>query len=263
MKKISILDVKAKKNKEKISMLTCYDYAFAKILNETDVDILLVGDSLGNNVLGYKDTLPVSINEMVHHTKAVVKGAERPLVVVDMPFMSYQVSEEQAIANAGFMIKETGAAAVKIEGGVYYKNLIEHLIRIGIPVMGHLGFTPQSYNQFGGFKVQAKTEEAVKQIINDAEVLQEAGVFAIVLELIPSEVARQITEAVSIPTIGIGAGKHCDGQVLVLYDILGINETNFKHNRKYMNLYTDIANSINKYSKDVKESRFPNAEESF
>jgi 3-methyl-2-oxobutanoate hydroxymethyltransferase len=214
--------VREMKNRgEKIAVLTTYDYPTAYLLDQSGLDILLVGDSLGMVVLGYTSTLPVTMEEMIHHTKAVCRGVERAMVIADMPFMSYQVSAEAALRNAGRFLKETDAQAVKLEGGREVAEMTRRMTVSGIPVMGHLGLTPQSVQQFGGFKVQGRGDEAARRILEDARNLEEAGVFSIVLEAVPSELAGEITRSLSIPTIGIGAGAVCDGQVLVTNDMLG------------------------------------------
>lgn len=212
----------AKKQGKKLTMLTAYDYSTAKLFDETGVDSMLVGDSLGMTMLGYDSTLPVTMEDMIHHTKAVVRGAKNALVVGDMPYMSYHLSVQQAVENAGRFIKEAGAQAVKLEGGAAFCPEIEAMTRASIPVVGHLGLTPQSINAFGGFKVQGKSEEAARKIIEDAQALEAAGAFAIVLECVPAKLAEIITAKVAVPTIGIGAGAGCDGQVLVYQDMLGM-----------------------------------------
>jgi 3-methyl-2-oxobutanoate hydroxymethyltransferase len=211
-----------KEQGDKITMLTCYDYSMAKLMDEAGINSLLVGDSLGMVMLGYPDTLSVTMEDMIHHTKAVARGAADTLVVGDMPFMSYQVSAAQAVENAGRLIKEGGAQAVKLEGGAAVEEQIRAITRASIPVMAHIGLTPQSVNVFGGFKVQGKSEDAARELIRDARIVEEAGAFAVVLEAIPSSVAKLITESLHIPTIGIGAGRYCDGQVLVYQDMLNL-----------------------------------------
>lgn len=266
MSKVTVTDLKTKKEDgEKITMLTAYDYPMAKVIDEVGIDIILVGDSLGMVVLGYDDTLAVTIGDMIHHTKAVNRGAEDALVVTDMPFMSYKTGDiSQTVKNAGRIIKESGAQAVKVEGGKEVAAEIEAVVRAGIPVMGHLGLTPQSINQFGGFKVQGKESEAAQKLIADAKALEEAGIFALVLECIPAVLTREVTEEVDVPTIGIGAGKESDGQVLVTQDMLGIfADFTPKFVRKYVNLNDDIKIALESYKRDVEAGEFPSQEESF
>jgi 3-methyl-2-oxobutanoate hydroxymethyltransferase len=253
-----------KQRGERITMLTAYDATFARLLDESHVDILLVGDSLGMVIQGNDTTLPVTMDEVVYHTRAVARGARRAQVVGDMPFMSYQAGIEQALVNAGRLIKEGGAHAVKLEGGAQHAELVRRLVACGIPVMGHIGLTPQSFHQMGGFKVQGREDGAAEQLIADALALEEAGAYSIVLEGIPTEIAARITEAVSVPTIGIGAGPHCDGQVLVIYDLLGMDDS-FKPKfvRRYEQLSTRIRTAVDAYVSDVKERAFPAAAESF
>lgn len=253
-----------KRRGEKIAMLTCYDATFARLLDESHVDILLVGDSLGMVIQGHETTLPVTIDEMIYHTRAVARGATRAHVVGDMPFMSYQTSVETAMTNAGRLIKEGGAHSVKLEGGAQHADLVARLVAVGIPVMGHIGLTPQSFHQLGGFKVQGRDPAAAERLIEDARSLERAGAYAIVLEGIPSEVAAQITAAIDIPTIGIGAGPDCDGQVLVVYDLLGMNDS-FKPRfvRTYEKLATRIRTAVDAYVGDVRGANFPGEQESF
>ena len=221
--KITIIDLKEKKKaKEKITMLTAYDYPTSELVDEAGVDTILVGDSLGMVVLGYKDTLAVTLDEMIHHARAVVRGAKRAMVIIDMPFMTYQIGREQAMSNAARAIQESGADAVKLEGGEEIIEAVKGITGAGIPVIGHLGLTPQSVGQMGGFKVQGKDMQTALKMVNDARMLEEAGAFGIVLECVPWLLARLITEQLSIPTIGIGAGEHCDGQVLVYHDVMGL-----------------------------------------
>ncbi|MDI6779460.1 MAG: 3-methyl-2-oxobutanoate hydroxymethyltransferase [Bacteroidota bacterium] len=256
--------VEMKKSGEKISALTAYDYIIAKMLDDAGIDIILVGDSLGNVFQGQETTLPVTVDEIIYHTKAVRRAVKRSLVVVDMPFLSYQISIEDAVRNCGRVLKETGAEAVKIESGKPMVKTIRRLVDIGIPVMGHLGLTPQSIHKFGSYEVRGKAKTEAENILKDAKELEKAGAFSIVLEKIPSGLAKKVTASVSIPTIGIGAGKHCDGQILVCYDMLGMFEDfQPKFARKYANLAKIIRNSFDNYLKDVKEGKFPNKEESF
>lgn len=264
MSKITVKDIINKKGKEKISALTAYDYQMASIMENTDIDIILIGDSLGNVILGYDTTLPVTIEDIIHHTQAVVRGAKRPLIVADMPFMSFQLGPKDAVRNAGRIIKESGAKAVKIEGGEDMAEIVQGLVKTGIPVMGHVGLNPQKINILGSFSVQNKGERGFESLLADAKAIEEAGAFSIVLELVPMEASKIVTEALSIPTIGIGAGPHCDGQILVVNDMLGFDENSyFKHSRKYLNLGKDIRDAINRYVKDVKDGDFPNEKESF
>ncbi|GAB6099798.1 3-methyl-2-oxobutanoate hydroxymethyltransferase [Halanaerocella petrolearia] len=250
---------------EKITMLTAYDYPMAKAIDEAGIDVILVGDSLGMVVLGYEDTLAVTVEDMIHHSKAVTRGANNSLVVTDLPFMAYKVDDiSYTVKNAGRIIKESGAQAVKLEGGSKIIEEIEAIIKAGIPVMGHLGLTPQSVNQFGGFKVQGKDTDAAKKLLEDAKKLEEAGVFSLVLECIPAELANRVTKELSIPTIGIGAGKDCTGQVLVSQDMLGVsNDFVPKFVRQYSDLNEEISQALRRYKEDVKSGEFPNSEESF
>jgi len=261
----TILDIKKMKALgEKITMLTAYDYGMASILDESDIDILLVGDSLGNVALGYESTLPVTMDDMVRHTQAVARGSQKAMLVADMPFLSYQVSPESAMANAGRLLKEGNAQAVKLEGGREHADIIHKMTYAGIPVMAHLGLTPQSVNQLGGYKVQGKQEDAAEIIMQDAKCLEEAGAFSLVLECVPEKLAADITAALSIPSIGIGAGVHCDGQVLVINDMLGMNDRMTpKFVKKYAQLNVDIKNAVKLYIKDVKTSAFPDDKHSF
>lgn len=262
IKRIRVPDLRRKKERgEKIVMLTAYDVAMARILDGAGVDVLLVGDSLGNVVLGYETTLPVTMDAMVHHTAAVSRGARRALVVADMPFLSYQASVEDAVRNAGRLLSQGGAAAVKLEGGAPELDAVRRLVEIGIPVMGHLGLTPQSVHQLGGFRQQARHEEDAQRMIEEARALESAGAFSIVLENIPAGVARRVTDALSIPTIGIGAGPHCDGQVLVLYDMIGLSQGAVPpFVRRYAEVGAAMRQAVEEYSADVRKGRFPQAE---
>jgi len=263
--RITINQVKQMKQKgEKITMLTAYDYSTARIIDEVGIPLILVGDSLGMVVLGYESTIPVTMEEMLHHTKAVVRGTKRVMVVGDMPFMTYHISISGALRNAARFIQEGGAQAVKLEGGVTVAEKVRNIVNCGIPVMGHIGLTPQSIHQLGGYKVQGKTEEAAARLLEDARVLEQAGAFAIVLETIPSPLATLITKSVSIPTIGIGAGIGCDGQVQVISDILG-SFTDFvpKHAKQYAKLADIIRAAITEYDREVKAGSFPTEEQSF
>lgn len=254
----------AKSKGEKISMLTAYDYTTAQLLDEAGVDSILVGDSLGMTMLGYETTLEVTMDDMIHHTKAVVRGTKNALVIGDMPFLSYHVSIEETIRNAGRFIKEAGAQAVKLEGGREMVDKIKALVAAKIPVIGHLGLTPQSVNMFGGFKVQGKGAEQAQEILDDARALEAAGVFAIVLECVPSALAKKITEAIGIPTIGIGAGADCDGQVLVIQDVLGMyTGLQPKFVKRYKETGEDIKEATRAYIKDIDSGAFPAKEHTF
>ena len=261
----TILDIKKMKMQgEKITMLTAYDYTMASILDESNIDILLVGDSLGNVVLGYDSTLPVTMEDMLHHTKAVSRAVRNAMIVADMPFLSYQISPEAALANAGRFLKEADAQAVKLEGGREFAEVVHKITYAGIPVMAHLGLTPQSVHQLGGYKVQGKKEDAAEIMIQDAKILEEAGAFSVVLECVPEKLAAEITGSLSIPTIGIGAGVSCDGQVLVVNDMLGMYERMTpKFVKKYANLNLEIRNAVKRYIEDVKTNSFPDSEHSF
>lgn len=263
--KITSADFRTMKNSgDKISMVTAYDYSTARLVDESGIDSILVGDSLGMVMLGYPDTLSVTMEDMIHHCSAVVRGAKNALVICDMPFMSYQTSVYDAVKNAGRLIKEGRAAAVKLEGGVEFAEHIKAIVNASIPVCGHLGMTPQSVNAFGGFKVQGKTVEAAKKLITDALALEEAGVFAIVLECVPAELAEYISKLLAIPTIGIGAGVGCDGQVLVYQDLTGIfNDFTPKFVKRYLNAGEMIRNAFVDYNYEVKHGKFPTAEHSF
>lgn len=259
MNKFTILDFeRCKREGEKITMVTAYDYTYAQIVEQAGVETILVGDSLGMTVLGYEDTLPVTMEDMIHHGKAVCRGAKNPFVVIDMPFMSYHVSVEQAVENAGRLIKETGANAVKLEGGRNVLEKIRAIVDAQIPVMGHIGLTPQSINALGGFKVQGKTLAVARKLLEDAQSLQEAGCFSIVIEGIPAELATFLTKRLDIPTIGIGAGPGCDGQVLVLQDMLGLfTDLSPKFVKNYAQLRGTTVEALQEYVKEVKQSLFP------
>ncbi len=264
-KRLSITDLKAmKKRGEKIVMITAYDYPSARLVEEAGVPLILVGDSLGMVVLGYDSTIPVTMEEMLHHIRAVVRGTRRAHVVADMPFMSYQASSQEALRNAGRMLKEGGAQSVKLEGGLRVAETVRLLVEAGIPVMGHLGLTPQSVHQFGGYKVQGKTPAAAVKLVNDALSLEEAGAYAIVLETIPAQLAKVISERVTVPTIGIGAGPHCDGQVQVFHDMLGLF-TDFvpKHAKRYAHLGEAVIEGVRQYAAEVRQGTFPSERESF
>jgi 3-methyl-2-oxobutanoate hydroxymethyltransferase len=263
--RITITQIKEMKQKgEKITMLTAYDYATAKIVDEAGIPLILVGDSLGMVVLGYESTIPVTMEEMLHHTKAVVRGTKQAMVIGDMPFMTYHISVDDALYNAALFIQEGGAQAVKLEGGVTVAEKVRRIVECGIPVMGHIGLTPQSIYQFGGFKVQGRTPEAAARLLEDAKALEDAGAFSIVLETVPAPLARIITKKVSIPTIGIGAGIDCDGQVQVINDILG-SFTDFvpKHAKQYAKLTDIIRKAVTQYDNEVKEGKFPTEKQSY
>lgn len=253
-----------KQKGEKISMLTCYDYSTAKLMDAADIDMLLVGDSLGNTMLGYPDTLAVTVEDMIHHGAAVVRGVKNCHVVIDMPFMSYQPSVYDAVVNAGRLIKETGGNSVKLEGGAAVKEHIRAIVDAGIPVVAHIGMTPQSVNAFGGFKVQGKSEETAAKIIQDAYDVQEAGAFAVVLECVPAKLAALISEKLTIPTIGIGAGEGCDGQVLVFQDMLGMFSD---YVPKFVKHFADcgqiMTQAFRDYSNEVKAGTFPEEKHCF
>ena len=247
----------------KIAVLTAYDFPTAKILDETGMDIVLVGDSVGNVLLGYDNTIPVTMDEMIHHTKAVVRGVKDAMVIADMPFMSYQLNPEQALLSASRFIKEAGANGVKIEGDTYIDQ-IKKIIEAGIPVMGHLGFTPQLVNQLGGYRVQGRSMNDAKEMIEAAKNLEKAGIFSLVIEMVPAQLAKKISETLSIPVIGIGAGPHCDGQVLVINDVLGLTIKGMpKFARKYADLYAETKKAVANYISDVRGGRFPGGEHSF
>lgn len=249
---------------EKITMLTAYDYPVARLLDEVGIEVVLVGDSLGMVGLGYETTLPVTMEEMLHHVRAVSRGIRRALLVADMPFGSYQASVEEGVRNASRFLKEAGAQAVKLEGGAEVAELTRRLVGAGIPVMGHLGLTPQMVHRFGGFKVQARTAAAAERVLEDAHLLEEAGIFALVLEGIPWQVAEVITKELRVPTIGIGAGSCCDGQVLVTNDLLGLfDEFTPKFVKRYVNMKATIASAFTQYTQEVKQGQFPGPEHAF
>lgn len=259
---ITVNDLKSFKNKKKISMITAYDYMIAKVFDESGVDTILVGDSLGNTMLGYDNTLAVTVDDMIHHAKAVVKACNNAFVIVDMPFMSYQVNEFDALMNAGRIIKETNAQAVKLEGGIEVCPQIKKIVQAGIPVVAHLGLTPQSFNQMGGYRVQGKDVEAAKKLIDDAYAVQEAGATMLVLECVPKRLAKIITDNLEIPVIGIGAGI-CDGQVLVWQDMFGLGDKQAKFVKKYLNLKELISKATKEYIKDINEEVFPSDENTY
>ncbi|XCF04899.1 3-methyl-2-oxobutanoate hydroxymethyltransferase [Tamlana crocina] len=258
----TLVDMKA--NGEKISMLTAYDYTMAKIVDSAGIDVILVGDSASNVMAGHETTLPITLDQMIYHASSVIRAAERSLVVVDLPFGSYQSDPKEALRSAIRIMKESGAHSVKLEGGKEIKDSIKRILNAGIPVMGHLGLTPQSIYKFGTYTVRAKEEEEAQRLIEDAKMLEKIGCFAIVLEKIPAALAKQVSESVSIPIIGIGAGNDVDGQVLVLHDMLGMtHEFHPRFLRRYLNLYDDMSNAISQYVDDVKSRDFPNDEEQY
>ena len=254
----------AKREGRPITMLTAYDYPMAKLVDAAGIDGILVGDSLGNVVLGYGSTIPVTMDDMVHHIKAVARGVSRAMVVGDLPFLSYHLSREESLRNAGRIIQEGGAQAVKLEGGREIAETVQAMVAAGIPVMGHLGLTPQSVHQLGGYKVQGKDEAAAKKLVADAKALEEAGVFALVLECVPAPLAKMITEMLTVPTIGIGAGPHCSGQILVTHDLLGLyGGSGPKFVKRYANLHEEIARALAAYREEVHSKAFPGPEHSF
>ena len=259
--RVSVSQIREMKRKsEKIAMLTAYDYPTARAVDELGVPLILVGDSLGMVVLGYESTVPVTLEQMLHHTSAVTRGSSKALVVADMPFMTYHTSQSDALRNAGRLLQEGGAQAVKLEGGQFVAETVRQLVRAGIPVQGHLGLTPQSINQLGGYRVQGRTPAAARELLHDALALEEAGVFSIVLELIPAPLARLITAALEVPTIGIGAGPDCDGQVQVITDILGLNpDFTPRHAKRYAELGALTREAIAQYAADVRAGAFPAA----
>ena len=263
--RITINQIKDMKRKgEKITMLTAYDYATAKIIDETDIPLILVGDSLGMVVLGYESTIPVTMEDMLHHTKAVARGAKRAMVIGDLPFMTYHITTDDALRNAARFIQEGGAQAIKLEGGVKVAEKVSRIVGCGIPVMGHIGLTPQSVHQSSGFKVQGTTPETATRLLEDARALEAAGSFAIVLETVPAPLATLITQRIGVPTIGIGAGTSCDGQVQVINDVLG-SFTDFipKHTKQYAKLTDIIKNAVAKYHSEVKAGSFPTEKQSY
>lgn len=256
--------VEMKQNGEKISMLTAYDYSMAKIVDAANVDAILVGDSASNTMAGHETTLPITLDQMIYHASSVVRAAKRALVVVDIPFGSYQSDSKEALRSAIRIMKESGAHAVKVEGGSEIKDSVTRILQAGIPVMGHLGLTPQSIYKFGTYTVRAKEEEEAQKLKDDAKMLEELGCFGVVLEKIPAKLAKEVAESVSIPIIGIGAGGFVDGQVLVVHDMLGMtHEFHPRFLRRYLNLYEAMGDAISQYVEDVKSKDFPNAEESY
>jgi len=253
-----------KLNREKISMITAYDFSFAKLFDQAGVDVILVGDSASNVMAGHDTTLPITLDQMIYHASSVIRGVSRSLVIVDLPFGSYQSNSKEALISAIRIMKETGAHGVKLEGGEEVMESVKRILAAGVPVMGHLGLTPQSIYKFGTYTVRAKEEMEAKKLKSDAHLLEEAGCFAIVLEKIPAVLAKEVAESVRIPIIGIGAGKYCDGQVLVMHDLLGIN-TEFKPRflRQYLNLHEPITQAVQQYIKDVKSNDFPSEQEQY
>ena len=258
----TVVDMKSKG--EKISMITAYDFTMARIVDHAGIDIILVGDSASNVMAGHETTLPITLDQMIYHTSCVVRGVDRALVVADLPFMSYQVTIKEALINAGRMMKEAGAHAIKLEGGTFVAETVKRIVDAGIPVMGHLGLTPQSIYKFGTYKVRAKEEAEATQLIEDAKKLQDSGCFAIVLKKIPADLAAIVTKELNIPTIGIGAGGSCDGQVLVVHDMLGLTK-DFKPRfiRRYLNLFEEMSEAVSNYVNDVKSGDFPSKEEQY
>ena len=255
---------KMKFDKEKITMLTAYDYTTAKMVDAGGVDAVLIGDSASNVMAGHETTLPITLDQMIYHSQCVVRGVDRALVVADLPFGTYQSDSQKALESGVRMMKESGAHALKIEGGEEIAESVSRLVNAGIPVMGHLGLTPQSIYQFGTYKVRAKEDAEAEKLLKDAKILEELGCFAVVLEKIPAKLAKKVTESISIPTIGIGAGSDCDGQVLVFHDMVGMNKGfSPKFLRRYLDLYSEITGAVSQYVKDVKDVSFPNQEESY
>ena len=262
--RVTIAQIREMKQQGKIiPMLTAYDYATAKMVDEMGVPLILVGDSLGMVILGYESTIPVTMNEMIHHTKAVVRATKQALVVGDMPFMTYHVDEADTLRNAARFIQEAGCQAVKLEGGVKVADKVRRIVECGIPVMGHIGLTPQSINQLGGYKVQGKTSQAAQQLLDDARALEEAGAFSIVLECVPAALSKHITQKVNVPTIGIGCGAGCDGQVQVISDILGLLDFVPKHAKQYVKLADMIKGAIGSYVSEVQAGTFPTEKQSY
>jgi len=258
----SLVDMK--RNGEKISMLTAYDYSMAKIVDAANVDVILVGDSASNVMAGHETTLPITLDQMIYHAQSVIRAIDRALVVVDIPFGSYQSDPKEALRSAIRIMKESGAHAVKVEGGAEIKESVKRILAAGIPVMGHLGLTPQSIYKFGTYTVRAKEEEEAEKLKQDAKLLEKLGCFGIVLEKIPAQLTKEVSESLTIPTIGIGGGKYADGQVLVIHDLLGMtHEFNPRFLRRYMNLYEEMGNAISQYVSDVKSQDFPSDEEQY
>ena len=263
--RVTIKVLEQMKNKgEKISMLTAYDYSFAKIIDQAGIDIILVGDSASNVMAGHETTLPITLDQMIYHASSVIRAVRRALVVVDLPFGTYQSDSQEALKSAIRIMKESGAHAVKLEGGHLAKESIERIIQAGIPVMGHLGLTPQSIYKFGTYTVRAKEDEEAKTLISDSKMLEKVGCFSIVLEKIPNKLAKKVTSSLKLPIIGIGAGSHVDGQVLVSHDMLGMNKDfSPRFLRRYLDLDSLVSNAVKKYLKDIKDGNFPNKEEQY
>jgi len=258
----TVVDMKS--NGKKISMLTAYDYTMARIIDAAGIDIILIGDSASNVMAGHETTVPMTMDHMIYHASCVVRGVDRALVIADLPFMSYQVTSKEALTSAGRMMKEAGVHGVKLEGGKYIIDTIRKIVNAGIPVMGHLGLTPQSIYQFGTYKVRATEDEEARQLMEDAKSLEQAGCFSLVLEKIPAGLAKKVTESISIPTIGIGAGADCDGQVLVTHDMLGLNkEFNPRFLRRYADMHTDMTKAVQQYIRDIKSGDFPREDEQY
>ncbi|MEB8329301.1 3-methyl-2-oxobutanoate hydroxymethyltransferase [Flavobacteriaceae bacterium KMM 6897] len=256
--------IEMKRNGERISMLTAYDFSMAKIVDDANVDVILVGDSASNVMAGHETTLPITLDQMIYHASSVIRAVKRALVVVDIPFGSYQSDPKEALRSAIRIMKESGAHAVKVEGGIEIKVSVKRILNAGIPVMGHLGLTPQSIYKFGTYTVRAKEEEEAQKLLEDAKLLEKLGCFAIVLEKIPAQLAKKVADSINIPVIGIGAGNGVDGQVLVIHDLLGITqEFNPRFLRRYMNLYEEMGSAISQYVTDVKSRDFPNEEEQY
>ena len=265
MRRVTIQDIARMKNQgEKIPMVTVYDYTAARLADAADIPIVLVGDSLGMVVLGYDSTIPVTMDDMLHHVKMVARGCQKALIVADLPFMSYQIDQAQALTNAARLLQEGGAQTVKLEGGEKVAETVQRIVECGIPVMGHIGLTPQSVNAFGGYRVQGRDRKEAVQLLRDAQALEEAGAYALVLELVPTPLARLITQRLRIPTIGIGAGPECDGQVQVLHDMLGLF-TDFvpKHAKRYANLGEATKEAFTQYAAEVRQGTFPTGQQSF
>lgn len=264
IKRITTETIRNMKGKEKISMLTSYDFTIAQMVDAGGVDAILVGDSASNVMAGHETTLPITLDNMIYHAQSVVRGVKRALVIVDLPFGTYQSDPQRALDSAVRIMKESGAHGVKVEGGLEVEKSIRRIINAGIPVMGHLGLTPQSIYQFGTYKVRAKEDAEAQKLLDDAKLLESLGVFSLVMEKIPAELAKKVTDSISIPTIGIGAGQNCDGQVLVVHDMLGMtHEFKPKFLRQYLNLYDDITNAVARYVGDVKNMNFPNENEQY
>lgn len=264
VKRITTETLRNMKGKEKISMLTAYDYTMAQMVDAGGIDAILVGDSASNVMAGHETTLPITLDQMIYHAQSVIRAAKRSLVIVDLPFGTYQSDPQKALDSAVKIMKESGAHAVKLEGGKEIQKSIQKIVNAGIPVMGHLGLTPQSIYQFGTYKVRAKEKEEAQKLIDDAQLLEDLGAFSVVMEKIPAQLAKKVTESINIPTIGIGAGPHCDGQVLVIHDMIGMtHEFKPKFLRQYLNLYDEITKAVGQYVADVKSLDFPNENEQY